>query len=159
MCVCGRVEHVCTHALTYVCVRVWGERQEEQMPNRRRAPPTPPCHVPHHGAPGLLDEPGAVLPARRQVSLLPRSTFRSRPEKRFLTLPDGSHSGSCSYWSCLPGPGLTGDRPYCPGRLISGTGLRRAAGRRRNYVCTTSSAEVLGLTVRQSLSQESPSGA
>ena len=90
-----------------VCVCMW-ERQEEQMPNRRRAPPTTPLHVPHHGAPGLLDEPGAVLPARRQVGLLPRSTFRSRPEKRFLTLPDASHSASCARLQLLELPPRTG---------------------------------------------------
>lgn len=80
---------MCAHMLTHVCACV-GERQEEQMPTEGGLPTTP-CHVPHRGAPGLLDEPGAVpsQPAR-QVSLPPQEHVQVEARKCFLTLPDGS---------------------------------------------------------------------
>ena len=69
-----------------------------------------------------------------QIGLLLRSTSRLRPEERFLRCQMAPIPGpglTCSYWSCLPGLGLTGDQPHCPGKLISGTGPCRAEQGRR----------------------------
>ena len=107
----GRAEHVCTHALmcvcmcVCVCVCVRGECQEEQMPNRRRAPRTP-HHVPHHRVPGLLDVPGAVLLASDWPP--PQEHVQVEARGAFLTLPDGSHSRSWAHLQLLELPPRTG---------------------------------------------------
>ena len=53
----------------------------------------------------------------------------------------------CNYLRCIPGSGLTGDQRQRPERLISCTGKHRAAGRCRNHVCISSSAEALCLSL------------
>lgn len=158
--VCVGGGRTCSHVC--VCVCVCGSVRKNKCQTEGGLPPPPPSMSLTMGRldSWMSQEQSSQLVGRLASCPGARSGRGQRNVSLHCQMPPIPRPVlTCSYWSCLPGPGLTGDQPRCPGRLISGTGPRRAAGRRRNYVCTTPSAQVLGLTVRQSLSQESPSGA
>lgn len=120
MCVCGEGGHALN-----VCVFVCGSVRKNKCQTEGGLPPPPPSMS---LTMGRLDS----WMSQEQSSQL---------VGRLASCP-GAHSGrgqrnvslhcqmppilrpvlTCSYWSCLPGLGLTGDQPHCPGRLISGTG-------------------------------------
>ena len=139
MCVCGEGRacvHTCSHVCVYVCVCVCvcvsGGSVRKNKCQTEGGLPTPPTMS---LTTGFLDSwMCQEQSSRLRIGLLLRSTSRLRLEEGFLHCQMAPIPGpvlACSYWSCLPGLGLTGDRPHCPGKLISGTGPCRAEQGRR----------------------------
>lgn len=149
---------MCAHMLSRMCVCVCGGSvRKNKCQTEGGLPPPPPAMS---LTVGHLD---SWMSQEQSSQLVGRSA--SRPGAR-----SGRGQRSVSlHCQMVPILGPAVIEAASQDRASPGTGLTVQEGslvaqgctgpQGRNYVCTTSSVEVLGLTVRQSLFQESPSGA